>query len=102
MRDHGRILGNLFIAWAAAQVIGAVVVSITRSAERPPALFWVFSVAAALLFGWAGTRLRLHDPRVRIAAIVLSALALLSFPVGTALGIYGLWALLKRRALPSA
>ena len=32
----------------------------------------------------------------RILGIVISALDLISFPFGTALGIYGLWALLSR------
>ena len=35
-------------------------------------------------------------PWARILGIVLSALHLLNVPFGTAVGIYGLWALLNR------
>lgn len=98
MRDHQRILGTLFIAWGAVQIITAVLLAIPREGVMPPpALFWVFSILAALAFGWAGWRLRLHDPRMRLTGILLSVLALLSFPLGTALGIYGLWVFFRRR-----
>ena len=36
----------------------------------------------------------------RIAGIILSAVHLLNFPFGTALGIYGLWVLLSRDSMP--
>ncbi|HWQ56940.1 MAG TPA: hypothetical protein VN442_24845 [Bryobacteraceae bacterium] len=35
-------------------------------------------------------------PWARILAIILSAIHLLNIPVGTAIGVYGLWALLNR------
>jgi len=44
----------------------------------------------------AGVGLLKFAPWARILAIVLSALHLLNVPFGTALGIYGLWALTKR------
>ena len=34
----------------------------------------------------------------RVLMIVISALHLLSFPIGTALGIYGLWVLLNEQS----
>lgn len=36
----------------------------------------------------------------RILTIVLSALNLLNIPIGTALGVYGLWVLLSPQAEP--
>jgi hypothetical protein len=44
----------------------------------------------------AGAGLLKFAPWARILTIVLSALHLLSVPVGTALGIYGLWVLTRR------
>ena len=41
----------------------------------------------------AGWGLLNDKPWARILTIVLSALSLLSVPIGTALGIYGLWVL---------
>ena len=43
----------------------------------------------------AGIGLLKYQGWARILTIVLSALHLLSFPFGTALGIYGFWVLLK-------
>jgi hypothetical protein len=42
----------------------------------------------------AGVGLLSYRPWARILTIVLSILDLVSFPFGTALGIYGLWVLL--------
>lgn|SRR5690554_6891248 len=44
----------------------------------------------------AGIGLLAFRPWARILTIVLSAIHLLNVPVGTAVGIYGLWALLNR------
>lgn len=43
----------------------------------------------------AGVGLLYYRPWARVLTIVVSALHLLNVPFGTALGIYGLWALLK-------
>jgi hypothetical protein len=48
----------------------------------------------------AGCGLLYFQPWARILAIVLSALHLLSFPFGTALGVYGLWTLLSAETEP--
>jgi len=45
-----------------------------------------------ILAGWG---LLNYRPWARILTIVISVLHLFSFPLGTALGIYGLWVLLK-------
>jgi len=52
----------------------------------------VFSVPGLI----AGVGLLKLAPWARILAIVLSALNLLNVPIGTALGVYGLWALTQR------
>ena len=98
MRDHRRILGTLYIAWAVLQLVGDVGLSVWGETQLAvPWLYWLSTVIVSIAYAWVGWRLRLHDPRVRVGAILLGVLALLSFPVGTALGIYALWSLLKKR-----
>ena len=53
-------------------------------------------IAALSIFGLiAGFGLLAHKPWARIVLIVVSALRLLSFPVGTLFGAYSLWVLLS-------
>ncbi|MBI5543670.1 MAG: hypothetical protein HY901_07285 [Deltaproteobacteria bacterium] len=100
MRDHRRILGSLFIGWAVVQAATSIVLAargdLPAGSPGWNALWWGLVAAMAALYAWLGIRLRAHDPRVRVMSIAFSAFALLSFPVGTALGIYGLWVLLRR------
>lgn len=99
MRDHAKILGVLFVAWALIQAVGAVVMAVTGRADVAwPALAVVATVAIVAAYAYVGARLIARDGRMRTPAIVLSALLLISFPVGTALGIYGLWSLLRKPA----
>lgn len=99
MRDHHKIVGILYIAWAVLQLAGSIVVAVMGQVEiAVPWLFWLSTLVVAAAYAWVGWRLRVRDPRVRIAAILLGVLALLSFPVGTVLGIYALWTLLRRSA----
>jgi hypothetical protein len=46
-----------------------------------------------LIAGWG---LLAYKPWARILGLVLSVLNLLNIPVGTALGIYGLWVLFNK------
>jgi hypothetical protein len=91
------------MAWAVAQAVMAVVVVLwapQAAAGTFPTASWPFlalTVLTVVAYFWVGTQLRTHAARVRTAAIVLSILALLSFPVGTAIGAYGLWTLFKHR-----
>lgn len=48
----------------------------------------------------AGIGLMKHRPWARILSIVLCVLGLLEFPIGTAIGIYGLWVLFHRDTSP--
>jgi hypothetical protein len=97
MKDHPRLLGSLFLAWAAAQVL-ALLVALAATPVRSdiPLSLWIALPLFALAYGGVGYLLRQHSPQARVPAILLSALALFSFPLGTAIGIYGLWTLLRR------
>lgn len=46
-----------------------------------------------LVTGWGLLKLR---PWARIVGIVLAVISLLNFPIGTAVGVYGLWVLLTK------
>jgi hypothetical protein len=46
-----------------------------------------------LITGWGLLKLR---PWARIVGIVLAVISLLNFPIGTAIGVYGLWVLLTK------
>ena len=99
MRDHRKILGTLYVVWAVVQLVGAIGIQMYGHMEiAVPWLYWLSTAIVSIAYAWVGVRLRRHDPRVRVAAILLGVLALLSFPVGTVLGIYALWSLLKRPA----
>lgn len=106
-RDHIRILGTLFIAWGIAQVVaGLGVMNAMRQQTwdqgASPMVFWVVLFLLVAAFVWVGIRLRKHAHGIRPFAIGLSVLALFSFPIGTALGAYGLWVLLRaRQPLPA-
>ena len=71
-------------AWVAIPILGAVGGFIFL-------LLTVLSIPG-LIAGFGLMKLR---PWARIVTIVLSALHLMNFPVGTALGAYGLWVLLN-------
>jgi hypothetical protein len=109
MRDHVRILGWCFIAYSALIVlvgfgIGAVVLFGGAISGDHQAMFITGAVGAAIacflilvsLPGMlAGVGLLKMQPWARIVAIIVGALNILSFPFGTALGVYTLWVLLN-------
>jgi hypothetical protein len=101
MRDHVRVLGGLYVAWAIVQAAGGIAVGFMgadiqpRGGMVPVALALAFALAVA--FAVVGAKLwRGAGPAVRPWAIGLGVVALVSFPLGTALGIYALWTLLRR------
>ena len=57
--------------------------------------FLLLLSAPAIIGGWGLIKGRSWS---RVLMIVISALHLLSFPVGTALGVYGLWVLLNEQS----
>jgi hypothetical protein len=99
MRDHSRTLGALFLAYGLLQAVLAIVLGPRTPGITPGriTLLVVLALVAAAAYAWTGVHLRDRDPRARTPAIALCVLALFSFPVGTALGGYGLWVLLRRR-----
>jgi hypothetical protein len=58
---------------------------------RVIALFVLAVGAIGLVAGWG---LLTRQPWARVLAIVLGVISLIEFPVGTAIGVYTLWALL--------
>ena len=56
---------------------------------------WAFMLILSLPGVVAGIGLLQYRPWARILTIVLSALNLMNIPLGTILGIYGLWVMLS-------
>jgi hypothetical protein len=109
MRDHLKILGWLYavsggLVLLLAAVFGTLfgVAGVVAGGEEGGALIGGLGLALALFIaamgipslvcGWA---LLNYKPWARVLGIILSVLQLASFPVGTALGGYGLWVLLN-------
>jgi hypothetical protein len=112
MDTHVRVSAWLRIIWSALGLIPAlvflltfgglgVVISILGGAPVAAPIFAVIGSFLALLVaitalpglitGWG---LLSYQPWARILNIVLGALDLFNFPVGTALGVYSIWAML--------
>jgi hypothetical protein len=122
MKQHVSILGVLYIVFGALGIIGALallalfggiagVVGLVAHEEPDAAVAVpilggigvVVSVLLALLslpglvVGIGLTKFRRW---ARLGGVILSALNLLNFPFGTALGAYGLWVLLSKESEP--
>lgn len=111
MRDHVRILGWCFIVYhIVVALIGLAIGAIVftggaLSGERDVALLTgavgAFIAGLLLLLSLPGIitgfGLLKFRPWARILAIILGALHLLSFPFGTALGVFALYVLLNER-----
>ena len=118
MRDHVRILAYLHIVFGSLGLLCALVVLLVFGgiagvvgAVNPHDMeAWHIAVPVIGIVGLAicgfvmllsipgiiaGVGLLKFRPWARILAIVLSAMDLLHVPLGTALGIYGLWVLLN-------
>lgn len=124
MRDHIKLLGILNIAWSSISIAIALVVllvfgglagvlgiaGVANSDNSSGSLlvapflavigFFVVAllcvVSLPALIGGIG--LVKFAPWSRVLMIVISVLHLISFPFGTALGVYGLWVLLHEQA----
>lgn len=117
VQEHIRLLGLLWLALSALSAVGGLVMCLLASTllahlhemGAPPqmptgflsSLFTMIGVAilvkAAVEF-FAGWGLLRHEPWARMLTIVLSFLALLNIPFGTALGIFSLWVLLPAQS----
>ena len=116
MTTHVKVLGVLFIALSALGICAALfvglafgtasgVVAANADADAAVALpiiglagtaLTAFLLAISLPGLIAGIGLLNFKPWARILAIVLCAINLINIPFGTAMGIYGLWALLNK------
>ena len=120
MRDHVKILGILHIVFGSLGIVGAVIVLLifggiagiigvsadTNDSDRATGmavmggiglLVFIIILVLSIPSLVAGIGLLKYKPWARMLTIVLSALDLLHVPVGTALGIYGLWVLLNQQ-----
>ena len=118
VRDHIRLVGILWMAYSALHVVagvGAIVVAqvifgrAIHIPNGPPpeitvwlrplisTIGWLILAKAAVGF-FAGWGLLQREEWARTVALVVGFIALLSVPIGTALGIYTLWVLLPARS----
>jgi len=113
-KDHNKLLGIFFFINAGLSVLGGLFVGLIyggmgammlangrRQEETMGAIFLVMAVVVtamvlvfAAFYGFAGWKIYKEQKIGRILGIVASSICLLSFPLGTALGVYGLWFLL--------
>jgi hypothetical protein len=110
-RDHNRLLSIFYFIQAGLQLFGGIIVFVvyvilggammTASREQDQVMggiFFAVGVIAGvimLVIGvftlFTGFNVLKERPIGRTLGIIISILVLLSFPLGTALGIYGLW-----------
>lgn len=93
------LLGSVFLILIGAGVIVAGIIGITTG-EAEAAVGLVLGlvyVPLGILQFWVGKGLRTLNPKVRIAAIVLSAIGLLGFPIGTIVSAYFLYLLASKK-----
>ena len=118
MEQHVKILGVLNIVWGAMGALGGLVllaifggvygIAGVAIGHNPgaqialPIIAIIGSVIALFLLILSvpsiisGIGLLYFKPWARIFALVISVLHLFNIPIGTALGIYGLWVLLSQ------
>ena len=113
-KEHNNLLGILLLVYEGLQVLGLVlaifiifgvfgfVFTQVQGAEAAPLGLAVAIVIIALVFSGlllipgmiAAVKIRRERPDARGWGIAASIIALLNFPLGTALGAYGLWFLM--------
>ncbi len=117
MQTHVKVLGVLYLALSAFFLLAAMVLFVTMSGSAAIVGATAEPEDAAIaipILGIAGTALSLflcvfalpglaagyglltQKPWGRILGIVLSAISLINIPLGTAVGVYGLWVLLHK------
>lgn len=116
MHNHIRIVAILHIVFASLVILvgmgllalfGGLAALVTIKEGTPDAMIGATVLGGIGMFLFvlmlvlsvpgliAGIGLLRMRPWARILTIVVSALELLSFPIGTALGLYGLWVMLQ-------
>ncbi|MGA9529265.1 MAG: hypothetical protein WBS24_14215 [Terriglobales bacterium] len=118
VREHVKLVGLLWMAYSALHILGGVAVLVfakfmflrlMQIPNGPPQEFLVWMRPLIGVVGWlilakaalgivAGWGLLQREEWARVVALVFGFLALLSVPVGTALGIYTLWVLLPSQS----
>ena len=117
MQTHVKVLGVLYLAVSAFFLVGAlflilaaggaagivgasaepedaaIAIPIIGIAGTALAMFLGVFAIPGLVTGWGLLQLK---PWARIVGIVLSAISLINIPIGTVVGIYGLWVLLNK------
>lgn len=115
MEQHVKIIGIIYIVLGALGILVGLGVlaafmiggaALSGEADVPAGFGAVLAgfglVAGILIIAtsvfeiFVAVNLRKLRPWARIAQLILSGLGLLSFPFGTALGVYVLWALLNK------
>lgn len=116
MTTHVKVLGWLFIvfgvfyvmlAFGMSAVLGLVASFVASQGDPDSAMgatilgltggaFFIFWLCVGIPGILAGYGLLTFKPWARILAIVLSAIRLINIPIGTVLGVYGLWVLLNK------
>jgi len=109
VRDHIQLLGILWLAVSALNVLGGVILTIVantifspgRGIAGPPAFLHpllstlgTLILAKAALGFFTGWGLTQREPWARVLALVLAFVSLFNVPFGTALGVYTLWVLM--------
>lgn len=110
-REHSKLIGTLFLVWGGLNLLGLLVVGVifmfaggiiateARGRDAAPLIvFFAFFliillvsglfVIPTLVAGWKMLKLKTSS---KVWAIVAAVLAIMSFPFGTALGVYALW-----------
>lgn len=109
MRQHVTLLGSLLIAHSALGLIVAAIVFVSVAGggllSGDSEAIMVTGTVAAVVGGFlvalslpgllAGLGIIGMRPWARVLAMISCVLALLAVPLGTALGIYGIWVLMK-------
>ena len=111
-RDHNKLLGIFFFIQAGLQLFGGIIIALvygivggaTLSAARREdeqvmggiflglaVIVGIVMLALGAFTLFTGFKIKNERPIGRTLGIILSILVLFSFPLGTALGIYGLW-----------
>jgi hypothetical protein len=110
-KDHNKLLGLLFLIYGVLQIVGLGIgilfmlgvggAALTGANARDAApiaiifgftsVFLVFAMLFAIPAIIAGFKMRKQKAGAKTWALIAAILALLNFPLGTALGIYALW-----------
>lgn len=91
-----RSIGLVYLLGAGSVLIsvgGALIMG-----RSPGLILSLIMIGIAAVVAWVGIRLRRLDPEMRIMATFISAIGLLSFPIGTIVNAYFLYLLQTRKA----